>query len=40
MLDPNSRTVERGGERIELSAKQFALLHYLMRHVGQVGVEP
>ena len=35
-LDPVSRTVERGGERIELSAKQFALLHYLMRQAGQV----
>ena len=29
-------SVERGGQRIELSAKQFALLHYLMRHAGQV----
>jgi heavy metal response regulator len=36
MLDPAARKVERGGERIELSAKQFALLHYLMRHAGQV----
>jgi DNA-binding response OmpR family regulator len=36
MLDPVARKVERGGERIELSAKQFALLHYLMRHAGQV----
>lgn len=35
-LDPVSRVVERGGERIELSAKQFALLHYLMRQAGQV----
>lgn len=35
-LDPVGRTVERGGERIELSAKQFALLHYLMRQAGQV----
>lgn len=35
-LDPVGRAVERGGERIELSAKQFALLHYLMRHEGQV----
>ncbi|SIO34786.1 two-component system, OmpR family, response regulator [Singulisphaera sp. GP187] len=35
-LDPTTRLVERGGEPIELSAKQFALLHYLMRHVGQV----
>jgi heavy metal response regulator len=35
-LDPASRTVERCGQRIELSAKQFALLHYLMRNAGQV----
>ncbi len=36
VLDPVARSVERGGERIELSAKQFTLLHYLMRHAGQV----
>jgi DNA-binding response OmpR family regulator len=36
MLDPAARKVERRGERIELSAKQFTLLHYLMRHAGQV----
>jgi heavy metal response regulator len=35
-LDPSTHTVERRGERIELSAKQFALLEYLMRHAGQV----
>src|SRR5262249_21514666 len=35
-LDPASRTVERAGVRIELSAKQFSLLHYLMRNAGQV----
>jgi heavy metal response regulator len=35
-LDPATHAVERGGQRIELSAKQFALLHYLMRHTGQV----
>jgi two-component system OmpR family response regulator len=35
-LDPVARVVERGGQRIELSAKPFALLHYLMRHAGQV----
>jgi heavy metal response regulator len=35
-LDPVARLVERGGQRVELSAKQFALLHYLMRHAGQV----
>lgn len=36
MLDPATRVVERAGQRIELSAKQFALLHYLMRQAGQV----
>jgi two-component system OmpR family response regulator len=35
-LDPVAHTVERAGERIDLSSKQFALLHYLMRHAGQV----
>jgi heavy metal response regulator len=35
-LDPIARTVERSGRRIDLSAKQFALLDYLMRHAGQV----
>lgn len=35
-LDPISHVVERAGQRIELSSKQFALLHYLMRHAGQV----
>ena len=35
-LDPSARVVERGGQRIDLSAKQFALLQYLMRHAGQV----
>jgi two-component system OmpR family response regulator len=35
-LDPSTRTVERAGRRIEVSAKQFALLEYLMLHAGQV----
>jgi two-component system OmpR family response regulator len=35
-LDPMAHTVERAGQRIDLSSKQFALLHYLMRHAGQV----
>jgi heavy metal response regulator len=35
-LDPATHAVERSGKRIELSAKQFVLLHYLMRHAGQV----
>jgi DNA-binding response OmpR family regulator len=35
-LDPAARTVERAGQRIELSSKQFTLLHYLMRHAPSV----
>ena len=35
-LDPTTHAVERCGQRIELSAKQFALLQFLMRHAGQV----
>jgi two-component system OmpR family response regulator len=35
-LDPAARVVERSGRRIDLSAKQFTLLAYLMRHAGQV----
>jgi heavy metal response regulator len=35
-LDPATHAVERNGQRIELSAKQFALLQYLMRHAGHV----
>jgi DNA-binding response OmpR family regulator len=35
-LDPLSRTVERAGQRIDLSSKQFTLLAYLLRHAGQV----
>ncbi|HVC98775.1 MAG TPA: response regulator transcription factor [Pirellulales bacterium] len=35
-LDPATRIVERADRRIDLTAKQFALLHYLLRHAGQV----
>jgi two-component system, OmpR family, response regulator len=33
-LDPASRKVERDGTEIDLSAKEFALLHELMRNQG------
>jgi DNA-binding response OmpR family regulator len=33
-LDRVQRMVERGGLRIELTAKEFCLLEYLMRHAG------
>jgi len=32
MLDPATHIVERAGQRIELTAKEFSLLEYLMRH--------
>ena len=31
-----ARSVERAGQRIDLSSKQFTLLAYLLRHAGQV----
>src|SRR3954465_14898327 len=34
-LDRVQRVVERGGLRIELTAKEFSLLEYLMRHAGR-----
>ena len=35
-LDPVTRVVMRGEQRLDLSAREFALLEYLMRHPGQV----
>jgi DNA-binding response OmpR family regulator len=35
-MDTLRRTVRRAGQAIELSAREFALLEYLMRHPGQV----
>jgi two-component system, OmpR family, response regulator len=35
-LDPASRVVTRAGEQVGLTAKEFALLEYLMRHSGEV----
>jgi two-component system OmpR family response regulator len=35
VLDPAGRTVHRGDRRIALSAKEFALLHELMRRAGE-----
>ena len=35
-LDPAARTVRRGEQDIELTAREFALLEYLMRRSGQV----
>ncbi len=36
VLDPARRLVTRGGERIDLTSKEFALLEYLMRNAGRV----
>lgn len=36
VLDPATRSVNRGGEPIMLSAKEFALLEFLMRHPDEV----
>ncbi|WP_396224410.1 winged helix-turn-helix domain-containing protein [Gemmatimonas sp.] len=35
-LDQGTREVRRGGEPIELTPKEFAVLEYLMRHAGRV----
>jgi two-component system OmpR family response regulator len=35
-LDPAARRVTRDGAPIELTAREFALLEYLMRHPGEV----
>jgi len=35
-LDPARRRVERGGRRIDLTPKEFALLEFFMRHQGQI----
>ncbi len=36
ILDPARRVVSRSGEKIELTAKEFALLEYFMRNPGRV----
>ncbi|KJD42181.1 response regulator transcription factor [Paenibacillus terrae] len=36
MLEPKTRSVVREGRRIELTPKEFDLLHYLMEHKNQV----
>ena len=35
-LDPGSRSVQRGSAVVELTAREFALLEYLMRRCGEV----
>ena len=36
VLDPIKRRVERNGQEVELSGREFALLEYLMRNEGRV----
>jgi two-component system OmpR family response regulator len=36
VLDPGRRSVERRGEPIPLTAREYALLHFLMRNAGDV----
>lgn len=36
LLDPAARLVSRGSVPISLTAREFSLLEYLMRHVGEV----
>lgn len=35
-LDLLARSVERGGQPVELTAREFELLEYLLRHQGQI----
>ena len=35
-LDPAAHSVTRAGQRVDLSAREFALLEFLMRHPGEV----
>jgi len=36
VIHPDAYTVSRHGEEIELTHREFELLHYLARHIGQV----
>src|SRR5437588_5694849 len=36
VLDPAAHTVARAGTKVDLSAREFALLEYIMRNAGQV----
>ena len=36
VVDPVRRVVHRGGRKLELSQKEFALLEYFVRHSGEV----
>lgn len=36
MIHPDAYAVTRNGEQVELTHREFELLHYLARHIGQV----
>ncbi|MHB1801079.1 MAG: winged helix-turn-helix domain-containing protein, partial [Actinomycetes bacterium] len=36
VLDPAAHRVSRGGTEVRLTAREFSLLEYLMRHAGDV----
>jgi DNA-binding response OmpR family regulator len=36
VLDPRTRDVRRGEHSVDLTAKEFAILEYLLRHKGRV----
>ncbi len=40
ILNPMTRDVTRGGQRIELTSKEYALLEYMMRNAGRVLTRP
>lgn len=40
VLNPATREVTRGGQRLDLTAKEYALLEYFMRNVGRVLTRP
>jgi DNA-binding response OmpR family regulator len=40
VLNPATRQVTRGGQRVELTSKEYALLEYLMRNAGRVLTRP
>jgi two-component system, OmpR family, copper resistance phosphate regulon response regulator CusR len=40
VLNPATREVMRGGKRIELTSKEYALLEYLMRNAGRILTRP
>jgi heavy metal response regulator len=40
VLNPATRDVTRGGRKIELTTKEYALLEYLMRNAGRVLTRP